>query len=81
MSVFWWILLAYLAWAAAGIARAISLLGNKYHKETILDKILLTGAMPIAYVIGYIVRFCKYLAWVFGKSPITQFRERTDKEK
>ena len=54
MSVFWWILIAYLVWAIAGIVRAISLLGHKNHKETLIDKILITGAMPIAYIMGAI---------------------------
>lgn len=54
MSVFWWILIAYLVWAIAGIVRAISLLGHKNHKETLIDKILITGAMPIAYTMGAI---------------------------
>jgi hypothetical protein len=54
MSVFWWIILAYLVWAAAGLARAITLLGHKNHKETLIDKILIAGAMPIAYIMGAI---------------------------
>lgn len=54
MSMFWWILIAYLVWAAAGLTRVISLLGHKNHKETLIDKILITGAMPIAYTMGAI---------------------------
>lgn len=54
MSVFWWILIVYLVWAIAGMARAISLLGHKNHKETLIDKILIAGAMPIAYIMGAI---------------------------
>jgi hypothetical protein len=54
LSLFWWIILAYLVWAAAGVCRAISLLGHKNHKDTLLDKILITGVMPIAYIMGAI---------------------------
>lgn len=54
MSMFWWILIAYLVWATAGLVRVISLLGHKNHKETLIDKILITGAMPIAYLMGAI---------------------------
>lgn len=54
MSVYWWILIAYLVWAAAGLIRVITLLGHKNHKDTLLDKILIAGAMPIAYIMGAI---------------------------
>jgi hypothetical protein len=54
VSVFWWIIFAYLVWAAAGAARAITLLGHKNHKDTLLDKILITGVMPLAYIMGAI---------------------------
>jgi hypothetical protein len=54
MSVFWWIILAYLVWAAAGVYRVISLLGHKNNKDTLLDKILISGVMPIAYIMGAI---------------------------
>jgi len=54
VSVLWWIILAYLVWAAAGVCRVISLLGHKNHKDTLLDKILISGAMPIAYLMGAI---------------------------
>ena len=54
MSVFWWFIIAYLVWATAGLVRVISLLGHKNHKETLIDKILITGAMPIAYIMGAI---------------------------
>lgn len=54
MSVFWWFIIAYLVWATAGLVRVISLLGHKHHKETLIDKILITGAMPIAYIMGAI---------------------------
>jgi len=54
MSIFWWIILAYLVWAAAGACRVISLLGHKNHKDTLVDKILIPGVMPIAYLMGFI---------------------------
>ena len=54
MSAYWWILIAYLVWAAAGLIRVITLLGHKNHKDTLLDKILIAGAMPIAYIMGAI---------------------------
>jgi tellurite resistance protein TehA-like permease len=54
MSMFWWILIVYLVWMIAGLLRAISLLGHKNHKETLIDKILITGAMPIACIIAAI---------------------------
>ena len=54
MSVFWWILIAYLVWMIAGLVRVISLLGHINHKETLIDRILITGAMPIAYIMGAI---------------------------
>lgn len=54
MSLFWWIILAYLVWAAAGLFRLASLLGHKNHKDTLIDKILITGVMPIAYIMGAI---------------------------
>lgn len=54
MSIFWWILIVYLVWVAAGLIRVISLLGHKNHKETLIDKILISGAMPIAYLMGAI---------------------------
>lgn len=54
MNVFSWVLIAYLVWAAAGLVRVISLLGHKNHKDTLLDKILITGAMPIAFLMGTI---------------------------
>ena len=54
MSIFWWIIFAYLIWAAAGLVRVISLLGHKNYKETLIDKILIAGAMPIAYLMGAI---------------------------
>jgi hypothetical protein len=54
MSVFWWFIIAYLVWTTAGLVRVISLLGHKNHKETLIDKILITGAMPIAYIMGAI---------------------------
>jgi hypothetical protein len=54
MSMFWWILIAYLVWMIAGLVRVISLLGHINHKETLIDKILITGAMPIAYTMGAI---------------------------
>ena len=54
MGVFWGILLFYLAWATAGVVRVITLLGHKNHKDSLLDKILITGVMPIAYLMGAI---------------------------
>ena len=54
MSIFWWIILAYLVWAAAGAWRVISLLGHKNHKDTLVDKILIPGVMPIAYLMSVI---------------------------
>ena len=76
MSVFWWILIAYLVWATAGIIRVFSLLGRKNYKDNLIDKILITGAMPIAYIMGAIRHFTNYIEWAFGKSPITKYRER-----
>jgi hypothetical protein len=52
--MFWWILIVYLAWMIAGLVRVISLLGHKNHKETFIDKVLIAGAMPIAYLMGAI---------------------------
>jgi hypothetical protein len=54
MSVFWWCVFGYLLWAIAGFVRALSLLGHKNHKDTLLDKILMSGVMPIAYLMGAI---------------------------
>jgi hypothetical protein len=54
MSIFWWILIIYLVWATAGAVRVITLLGHKNHKDTLLDKILITGVLPIAYLMGAI---------------------------
>jgi len=54
MSVFWWILIAYLIWATAGACRVISLLGHKNHKDTLLDKIFIPAVMPIAFIMGVI---------------------------
>lgn len=54
MSIFWWILIIYLVWVVAAAVRVITLLGHKNHKDTLLDKILITGVMPIAYIMGFI---------------------------
>lgn len=54
MSVFWWCVFGYLLWLITGLVRVLSLLGHKNHKETLLDKILIAGAMPIAYLMGAI---------------------------
>ena len=61
MSVFWWILIAYVVWALAGFIRLITLLGHKNHKDTLLDKILITGMLPIAYLFGVITNIRRKL--------------------
>ncbi len=67
MSIFWWVIFAYLIWAAAGLVRVISLLGHKNHKETLIDKILIAGAMPIAYLMGAIT---------FIRNKLNKYKER-----
>ena len=37
-----------------GSIRFFMLMGRKNHKGTLLDKILLTGVMPIAHLLGFI---------------------------
>ena len=54
MSVFWWCVFGYLLWLITGLVRVLSLLGHKNHKDTLLDKILMSGVMPIAYLMGAI---------------------------
>lgn len=46
-------------WIAVGFIRVISLLGYKNHKDTLLDKILITPMLPIAYLLGMIYVLCK----------------------
>lgn len=54
MSIFWWVLIVYLVWASAGTVWFITRLGHKNKKDTLLDKILIPAAMPIAYIMGTI---------------------------
>lgn len=54
MSILWWCVIGYLLWVIAGFIRVLSLLGHKNHKDTLLDKILISGVMPIAYLMGAI---------------------------
>jgi hypothetical protein len=54
MSIWVWILIGYLVWLVLGAIRFLQLMGHKNHKDTFLDKVLITGAMPIAYLMGAI---------------------------
>jgi hypothetical protein len=61
MSIFWWVLVLYVLWAIAGGIRVIMLLGHKNHKDTLFDKIIITGIMPIAYIMGIITHIGRML--------------------
>ena len=52
MSTLSWFLIGYLIWLVLGLIRVLQLMGHKNYKETFLDKVLITGAMPIAYLMG-----------------------------
>jgi hypothetical protein len=52
MSTLSWFLIGYLIWLVIGVIRFIQLMGRKNYKETFLDKVLLAGDIPIAYLIG-----------------------------
>jgi len=54
MSIWAWLLIGYLIWLVLGVIRFLQLMGHKNHKDTFLDKVLITGAMPIAYLMGAI---------------------------
>jgi len=56
MTIFWWIFIIYSVLAVVGIWRAIYLSGHKHHKDTIIDRLLITGAIPIAYLLSIITR-------------------------
>lgn len=61
---FWWIVSFLLVWSLAGCVRVITLLGHKKYKETLLDKVLMTGALPVAFIMGFIT----YLSEKFSKN-------------
>ena len=54
MSIWVWLLIGYLIWIVFGVIRFLQLMGHKNHKDTFLDKVLLTGVMPLAYIMGAI---------------------------
>lgn len=54
MSIWVWLLIVYLIWFVLGTVRFLQLMGHKNHKDTLFDKILITGVMPIAYIMGII---------------------------
>jgi hypothetical protein len=54
MSTLSWFLIGYLIWLVLGVIRFLQLMGHKNRKDTFLDKVLITGAMPIAYLMGAI---------------------------
>ncbi len=54
MSIWAWLLIGYLIWLVLDVIRFLQLMGHKNHKDTLLDKILISGAMPLAYLMGAI---------------------------
>ena len=60
MSIWVWLLIGYLIWFVLGVIRFLQLMGHKNHKDTLVDKILITGVMPRAYLMGSIT-------WIRGK--------------
>lgn len=67
MSTISWFLISYLIWLVLGVIRFLQLMGHKNHKDTLLDKILITGAMPIAYLMGAIT---------FISDKLNKYKER-----
>lgn len=51
-----WLIVFYLLWVKIGLIRLFMLMGRKNHKDTLLDKVMLAGLMPIAYLMGAITR-------------------------
>lgn len=51
-----WLIVFYLLWVKIGLIRFFMLMGRKNHQDTLLDKVMLTGLMPIAYLMGAITR-------------------------
>lgn len=54
-----WLIVFYLLWVKIGLIRFFMLMGHKNHQDTLLDKVMLTGLMPIAYLMGLITRVRK----------------------
>lgn len=53
-EMIWWLLAIYLLWVKIGLIRFFMLMGRKNYKETLLDKVVIAGAMPVAYLLGVI---------------------------
>lgn len=60
--IYWLIGLFLLIWVIAGFIRFFMLMGHKNHKDTLLDKILISAIMPFAYLAGFITYLVEKLS-------------------
>ena len=54
MSIWVWLLIAYLLWSIIGFVHFITSLGRKTGPDTLMDKLMYPPVMVIAHILGFI---------------------------